>query len=279
MFSNEDYDFVPLESANVTLVIEKSAVPFGALNDSLQLLTAIAKSSDLTAKGKEIPDSIAEVIFARSFAQLSRATPDVRERLVVGARIQYGVDLISTQTKFSFKYTQPPAKAATDRVQRMIWPNLPQSVLNGGEPSAEERPARPKARDKEVTIQYSFAARPVDIQFMRMVNDAIEKYGQDIEKQIAEKTSEIEAKAAAMGIIGGALKSGGARSELPQEILSAGRRNASMPGPGKQVDENQVNIFFSSFERFTTSKTVSLVAPLRKFPGNESLLMEMDLLQ
>lgn len=278
MFSPQDYDFVPLEGANVTVVIEKSAVPFGALNDALKLLTVIAKSPDLTATGREVPDSIAEVIFARSFADLSRVTPEFRKQFVVGARLQYEIELISSEKKFSFKYGTSGAKAANDRVKQMVWPNLPESVLRGEEPSAQERPGRPKAKDKELTIEYSFAARPLDMQFMRMVNDAIDKYGRAIEKQIAEKTGEIESKAAAMGIIKGALKEGGTRSELPQEVLASGRRFASSNNQRKQVDEIAVDIFFSSFDRFKTTKTVRLMAPARQFPGNESLVMDFELL-
>ena len=276
LFSRQDYDFVPLEGANVTVVIEKMAVPFGALNDSLKLLTTIAKSPDLTATGKDVPDSIAEVIFFPSFAHLEKATPEVRNRLVVGARIQYEVELISSQKKFYFKYIQPASKIATDRIQKMIWPSLPDSVLRGENPSPQELPARPKAADKEVTIEYTFAARPVDMQFMRMVNDAIDKYGQEIEKQIVEKTGEIEAKAAATGISSGVVKAGGTRSELPKEILATGRRIASMSFQGKPVDEDSVNIFFATFERFTTNKTVRLIAPIRQYPGNESLVMDLD---
>lgn len=116
------------------------------------------------------------------------------------------------------------------------------------------------------------------MQFLRMVNDAVDKYGRDIEKQIVEKTGEIESKAAAMGIIKGVLKEGGTRSELPKEILDAGRRSASSASQRKPIDENEVNIFFTSFNRFTTTKTVRLMAPARQFPGNESLVMDFELL-
>jgi hypothetical protein len=279
LFPLTEYDHVLLEGTNFIVVIEKSAVPIGSLNDSLKLLTVIAKSPDLTAKGNEIPDSIAEMIFARSFVDFSKATPEVRNRLMVGAKLEYLVELSSPKKKHTFGYQPPTSKSIVDRVLQMTWPSLPQSMLRGEEPSDEELPKRPAVLDKEVTIDYTYARRPVDGNLMRLVSDAIQKRVQDIEKQIAEKTSEIESRIASMGISYAVLKSGGSKSELPQKVLEDIRDIASWPVFGNSIDENEANIFFASWERFSSTRRISIIVPLRKYPGNESMVMNINSLQ
>lgn len=278
LFPLQEYDRIYVEGTNFTVIIDRKAVPLGALNDALKLVSAIAKSPDLTARGKEIPDSIAEVIFARSFIDFSKAAPEVKNRLAVGARLQYLVELISPQKKFSFGHLPEIQKVHADRILQMTWPPLPQSLLRGEEPSDEEIPRRPKALTKEVNIDFSYVGRPVDGTVMKMVNDAIQTRVQETNKEIAEKTLEIEAKLAVLGNGVGVLKSGGTRSELPQKVLDEGRSFASMPVKGQPVDENAVNIFFTSFDRFSTTRKPMFLVPLRSFPGNGSTLMELDLL-
>lgn len=278
LFPRQDYDFVPLEGTKVTVVIEKSAVPFGALNDSLRLITTLSKSPDLTAVGQEIPDSIAEMIFALSFADFSKATPEVRNRLVVGASLQYKVELISSKRKFSFGHLPDRPKTIQDRVLKMTWPSLPQSVLKGEEPSDQELPPRPKALAKDVTIEYSFAGRPADAELVRLANGAIERHAQAIEKQIREKISDLEARLIALDNGFEMLKSGGTRSELPSKVLEKARGYASMPVLGKPADENAMDELFATFERFSSTRRAMFLVPIRSFPGNASTLYEMDLL-
>ena len=279
LFPVEDYDRLYVEGTEFLVIIEKTAVPVGPLHDSLKVLTAIAKSPTLTAAGKEIPDSIAEMAFARSFVDFSKATPEARNQLTLGAKLTYQVKLTSGQKQRSFGYLPPMSKTSLDQVLQMTWPTLPQSVIKGEEPGEHERPQRPRALNKEVTTDYTHVGRPVDGKLMSLVNDAIQRRITDLEKEISEKSGEIEARIVEAGVHGTVLKPSGAWSDLPQKVREDMSVFASLPGWGNPVHENEPDILSAPWEHFTTTKRFHIVMPVRRFPGNESVDMMIAPLQ